>query len=193
MIRINLLPYRTERRQKQILQHIGILLGVILITSVILFGVDMYKTSELTTLEDEFSGLKAQNNILKKKIGKIRNLDKLRADVERKLELVDKLQAGRFYTLATLNELAEVIPENVWLTTIKDSGEALAVSGLGESNKAVANFMRALDQSPFFSNINLTTIARTEAGNIPIRKFSLTMKRVEKKKEENVASKGAGA
>lgn len=193
MIRINLLPYRAERRQRQILQHIAMLFGMILVVSTFLFFVDLYKTAELTTLEDEFSSLTAQNNVLKKKIGKIRNLDKLRADVERKLELVDKLQEGRFHSLMTLNELAEVIPENVWLTSIKDSAGELAISGLGESNKAVANFMRALDQSPFFANISLKTIARTQAGNVPVRKFSLTMKRVEVKKEESVANKGSEA
>jgi type IV pilus assembly protein PilN len=193
MIRINLLPYRAERRQSQILQHIAVLLGMLLVTSTVLFFVDVYKTSELTTLEDEYSGLKAQNNILKKKIGKIRNLDKLRADVERKLELVDKLQEGRFHSLVTLNKLSEVIPENVWLTSIKDSGGVLAISGLGESNKAVANFMRALDQSPFFTGISLKTITLISAGKVPVRQFSLTMTRIDVKKEESVASKGGEA
>ncbi|MES0371052.1 MAG: PilN domain-containing protein [Mariprofundaceae bacterium] len=193
MIRINLLPYRTERRQSQILQHIAILMGMILSISTVLFFVDLYKTSELTTLEDEFSSLKAQNDVLKKKIGKIRNLDKLRADVERKLALVDKLQEGRFNSLVSLNGLAEVIPENVWLTSITDSAGALAISGLGESNKAVANFMRALDQSPLFANINLKTIARTQAGNVPVRQFSLTLNRIIEQKEESAANKGSGA
>ncbi len=191
MIRINLLPYRAQRRQNQIIQHLVILLGLIAITASILFFVDVYKTSELTALEDEFSSLKAQNDVLKKKIGKIRNLDKLRADVERKLALVDKLQEGRFHSLVTLNGLAEVIPENVWLTSIADTGESLAISGLGESNKAVANFMRALDQSPFFANVSLKTITRTQAGNVPIRQFSLTMSRVEEEKVESTKGEGA--
>jgi len=191
MIRINLLPYRAQRRQNQIIQHLVILLGLIAITASMLFFVDVYKTSELTALEDEFSSLKAQNDVLKKKIGKIRNLDKLRADVERKLALVDKLQEGRFHSLVTLNGLAEVIPENVWLTSIADTGESLAISGLGESNKAVANFMRALDQSPFFANVSLKTITRTQAGNVPIRQFSLTMSRVEEEKVESTKGEGA--
>ncbi len=189
MIRINLLPYRAERRKKQILQHLAVLLGLILMTSAVLFSVDLYKTSELTTLEDEFGSLKSQNDILKKKIGKIRNLDKLRADVERKLELVDRLQEGRFYSLVTLNELANVIPENVWLTEISDNAGAIRLSGLGESNKAVANFMRALDQSEYFTNIGLKTIERTTVGDVPVRQFNLTMKRVTARdgKEEKTA------
>jgi type IV pilus assembly protein PilN len=192
MIRINLLPYRVQRRQNLILKHLGVLLAVIFITGITVVTVDLYKTSELTALEDTFSELVLQNNVLKKKIGKIRDLDKLRADVERKLELVDTLQQGRFHSLISLNELASVIPENVWVTAISDNGGVLAVNGLGESNKAVANFMRALDQSPFFSHISLKTIARTKAGNVPVRSFALTMSREEKKAEVNT-KKGEGA
>lgn len=185
MIRINLLPYRTQRRQRQILQHIAVLFGVLLVTGLSLFLVDLYKTSELTSLQNELSNIRAQNAVLMKQIGKIRDLDKLRADVERKLELVDKLQKGRFHSLVTLNELALVIPENVWLTDISEKESLLSISGLGESNKAIANFMRSLDQSSILSNVSLKTITRTEIGNVPVRSFSLTMQRVEEKKEQD--------
>jgi len=178
MIRINLLPYRTERRQTQILQHIAALLIVVSIAGFGIFVADLFKTSELEALEDEFSELKSQNDILRIKIGKIRNLDKLRVDVEKKLALVDQLQEGRFYSLLTLSGLAGLIPENVWLSNIKDSNGNLSLAGMGESNKAVANFMRALDESGKFVNVRLKTITRSNSGNIPIRKFSLTMSRV---------------
>ena len=178
MIRINLLPYRSKRRQSQILQHIAALLIVVSISGFGIFVVVFIKKSELTALEDEFSDLKAQNDVLRIKIGKIKDLDNLRADVERKLALVDQLQEGRFYSLVTLSGLADLIPENVWLNNIRDANGSLSISGMGESNKAVANFMRALDESGKFSNISLKTIARSNSGNVPIRTFSLTLSRV---------------
>ena len=178
MIRINLLPYRAARRQNQILQHIAAFLVVVSVAAAGIFIVDLFKTSELTALEDEFSEIKAQNDILRIKIGKIKDLDKLREDVERKLELVDQLQQGRFYSLLTLSGLADLIPENVWLSEIKDSNGKLSIRGMGESNKAVANFMRALDESGQFSDIRLQTITRNNAGNVPVRSFSLSLTRV---------------
>lgn len=178
MIRINLLPYRTERRQNQILQHLAALLIVVLVAGLGIFVVDLVKTSELTALEDEFSELKAQNDILRIKIGKIKDLDKLRADVERKLALVDQLQEGRFYSLLTFSGLAKLIPENVWLSSISEASGNLTIAGMGESNKAVANFMRALDESSEFTNVRLQTITRSSSGNVPIRRFNLTLSRV---------------
>jgi len=190
MIRINLLPYRTQRRQTKILQHLVVTFGVILVSALLVFSADLIITSELTALEDRFSELKSQNATLQKRIGKIKDLDKLRADVERKLELVEELQQGRFHSLVTLNKLAAVIPENVWLKSIGDKDGRISLSGTGESNKAVANFMRALDQEAVFSNISLSKITRTNIGNIPVRSFSLTMNRVDEEIQEKAKESG---
>jgi len=159
------------------------------ITGLGAFAVDVFKTSELTALEDEFSELKSQNDVLRIKIGKIKDLDKLRTDVEKKLALVDQLQEGRFYSLLTLSGLADLIPENVWLSSIKDSDGKLSLAGMGESNKAVANFMRALDESKQFKNIRLRTITRNNVGNVPIRKFDLTLELVVESKTKTGGKK----
>jgi len=185
MIRINLLPYRPERRKQQILQHLGWLFGSIALVAALLVFVNMYGNGQLEGLQTEFGQLQAQNNVLKKKIGKIRNLDRLRVDVERKLALVDKLQQGRFESLNTMAELSKVIPENVWVTSISDSAGKLKITGLGESNKAVANFMRSLDQSPLFEDISLQVIVRKEADGVPVRSFTMTFSRL-----AEVASQG---
>ena len=190
MIRINLLPYRTQRRQTKILQHLVVALGVVFVAASLVFTADLIKASELTELEDTFSELKAQNVQLQKRIGKIKDLDKLRTDVERKLELVEELQKGRFFALVTLNKLATVIPENVWLQSIATKEGTITISGLGESNKAVANFMRALDKEAIFSNIALSKITRTQIGNIPVRSFSLTMNRVTEEVQKKAKESG---
>lgn len=190
MIRINLLPYRTQRRQLQILQHLGIAIGAIMVVLLLLTGTHTWKSTELSALEDEYRQLKQQNDTLKKKIGELANLDKLRADVKGKLNAVDELQKGRFYAFETLHALSKVIPSNVWLQSFADKGGALRLSGMGESNKAVANFMRELDGSPLFGNVRLLVIQRKTEGSIPIRLFNIDLTRLEPKPDE--PGKGGG-
>ncbi len=180
MIRINLLPYRNARRRQQIVQHLGIAFGAIALTGLIAMGLHWSASSQLADLQETYTELKAQNQMLQKKIGKIRNLEALRADVEKKLKLVDQLQEGRFRSLMTLHELARLIPENVWLTKIQDDGPLIKLKGLGESNKAIANFMRQLDASKLFSDVRLEVISRVNAGGVTVRSFSLTLARVDK-------------
>jgi type IV pilus assembly protein PilN len=192
MIRINLLPYRAERRQKQILQHLGAAIGALVLAVLISVTMHWMATSKLSDLQDEYGRLQAQNQALMKEIGKIKDLDKLRADVERKLKLVDQLQRGRFRELNTFVELAKVIPENVWLTSVTDTGKEIKLTGLGESNNAVANFMRALDNSPIFSNVRLQVITRTQVGAIAVRQFDLVFDRVEPQEKASAAADGNG-
>jgi len=180
MIRINLLPYRVARRQRQILQHIAVTAGVIGLAVVLSVAAHVTNTMTLSSLKDQYHDLVQQNQILLKKIGKIKDLDKLREDVERKLKLVDTLQHGRFRSMETLVALSKAIPDNVWLTDVVDKGGEIQLTGLGESNKAVANFMRALDQSALFTNVRLQVISRQQVNGTPVRQFSLAMGRVEK-------------
>ena len=177
MIRINLLPYRNARRQAQILEHLAWFFGAVSIVTVLLILVNIYGNSELSDLKGEFTQLQAQNNELRKKIGKLKDLDNLRADVERKLALVDELQQGRFESLNVLAGLSNAIPENVWLTSMQDASGKLKLSGVAESNKAVANFMRALEQSEKFENIALKVSSRTSVGGVSVRTFDMTLNR----------------
>lgn len=196
MIRINLLPYRVARRRQQISQHVGNFFGVVILAAALSVGAHMIASMELADLNEEAARLIVENKELKKKVGKIEHLDALRADVERKLGIVDRLQEGRFHSLITLHEVAQLIPKNVWLTSIQDNAAEIVFEGLGESNKAVANFMRMLDQSPLFSNVRLKGISRVEVGNVPARKFTLNLSRVNEvanKDDKAVVVKGKGA
>jgi len=189
MIRINLLPYRKERRQQQIIQHLSYVVAMIVVVGLVVVGLDMYTGSVLSDLQTEKAQLQQQNAVLAKKIGKLKNLDKLRADVEAKLSLVDRLQEGRFETLNTLHEIAKVIPENVWFSSAVNSGGRLQYTGFAESNKAVATFMRALDQSKLFKNVALQVIQRQLINGMPVRSFKLTLDRVVIKKAKEKGKK----
>ena len=179
MIRINLLPYRPAKSQRQILQHLGVALGAVAAVVLISLAVQWVATSRLSDLKHQDESLRNQNQALMKEIGRIKDLDKLRADVERKLGLVDHLQRGRFRSLNTFVALSKVIPANVWLTSVKDMGQEIRLSGIGESNNAVANFMRALDASPLFDNIRLQ-----------VRRFNLVFNRIDA--SSRVASSAQG-
>ena len=196
MIRINLIPYRAAKRQQQIMQHLGVFAGVIVIAALLALAAHSTASMQLYDLKDETVRLQQQNAELKQKIGNIQNIDNLRADVQRKLDIIDRLQEGRFRSLKTFHEIAKIIPDNVWIKSIKDNGEKIELSGLGESNKAVANFMRKLDSSPLFSDIQLLVISRVLVDGLPVRKFGLNVTRVdenaEKNKDKPASSMGGG-
>jgi len=181
MIRINLIPYRVARQQQQTMQHVSIFLGVVVLASLLALAAHTFASLQLADLKEETITVQKQNEDLKSKIGTIANLANLRTDVERKLKIVDRLQEGRFRSLKTLHAISVVIPENVWLDKITDTGSSIELSGLGESNKAVASFMRKLDKSPLFTNVRLGEISRVMKSGLPVRRFSLKLTHVDEK------------
>ncbi len=178
MIRINLIPHRAEFRKKQIIEYITVFVSSILLVIGIIIVIDIWSTQELTDLQAEQALLKTKNAQLSKKIGELRNLDSLRKDVEGKLQIVDELQAGRFRSFNTLVAIANAIPQNIWLVSLKDNAGSISLTGLGESSKAVANFMRALETSIYFDDVNLTVDKEAEAEGVKVRQFSLTFHRL---------------
>ncbi len=187
MIRINLIPHRAEFRKKQIIEYITAFVSSILLVVGIIIVIDVWSTQELTDLQAKQALLKTQNAQLSKKIGELRNLDSLRKDVEGKLQIVDELQAGRFRSLNTLVAIAKAIPQNIWLVSLKDNSSNLSLTGLGESSKAVANFMRALQTSIYFDGVSLTVDKEAEAEGVKVRQFTLTFHRLTLAEQEAIA------
>jgi len=180
LIKVNLLPYREQRWRLQLLKIVAVVLAVLLLVVVLITMVHLTTSSHLDGLIADKKALMQENQRLKRKIGKIRNIDKLREDVEGKLAVVDQLQAGRFLSLRALLAMSKAIPENVWLRSINNGGKKISIRGQGESNNAVAELMRQLDASPDFTNVNLDVISRSTVDGVKVRTFNLTMEQVDR-------------
>jgi len=178
MIRINLLPHRAEYRQKQILEYVVVFVVAVFIIIGLIVIVNTWASQDLTDLQEEKARLKAENIVLSKKIGELRNLDGLRKEVEAKLQIVDELQAGRFRSLKTLDAIVQAIPQNIWIENLNEQSNLLTLSGFGESSKAVANFMRALQLSSTFDDVSLVVDQEIEKTGVKVRSFSLSFRRL---------------
>lgn len=178
MIRINLLPYRIERRRGQILRYVLVALGALLVTLLLLLASYSWTSMRVDDAKNELANIQARNHALKVKIGELSKFQDVQAEVKQKLELVDRLQRDRFRSLISLQALSLAIPKNVWLTQVHDNGGSISLTGLGESNRAVSSFMRALEGRKEFSNVSLQVIRRQSVGGVTLRSFSLTMNRV---------------
>ncbi len=179
MIRINLLPHRDERRRNQIMQYILVALAALTVTILLLLSSFFWSSLHLGDVQDRLRNVQEENRVLKVKIGELSKFKEVQAEVQNKLDLVDTLQQGRFRSLESILGLSAAIPKNVWLTNVKDTGGKISISGLGESNRAVAAFMRALEKQKVFSGVNLQLIKRESRGGVILRSFSLSMRRVE--------------
>jgi type IV pilus assembly protein PilN len=162
VILINLLPHREERRRQRKRAFFAALaasavLG--LVVAGIWYAVLMHMTS----------AQQARNDFLKAEISRlelqIKDIAALRAEIEalkaRQLA-VEGLQTDRNIPVYLLDELVKQTPEGIYLTSVKQNGQAVLVTGMAQTNERVSEFLRnTLYNSPWLEKPELVEIKTT--------------------------------
>lgn len=158
MARINLLPWRIERR-KQRQREFYTMLGGAAIGGVLLTGLIWFHYN------GQISGQQERNAFLEQKIAEVKqqNEEIDRLDVQRdrllaRKAVIEELQAKRSQMVHLFDSLVRTIPDGVVLSGIKQEGDILTLSGRTQSNARVSTYMRNLENSGWMSNPELSII-----------------------------------
>ena len=117
-------------------------------------------------LQQLTSAQQARNDFLKAEIGRlevqIKDIAMLRAEIEAlkaRQKAVEGLQTDRNTPVYLLDELVKQTPEGVYLTSVKQSGNVVLVSGMAQTNERVSEFLRnTLYNSPWLERPELVEI-----------------------------------
>ena len=158
MARINLLPWRAERRKQRQRDFYG-MLGAAAVGGVLLTGLIWFHYNS------QISGQHERNNFLNDRIAEVKkqNEEIDRLDVQRgrllaRKEVIEKLQAQRSQMVHLFDSLVRTIPDGVVLTDIKQEADKLTLTGRAQSNARVSTYMRNLEDSGWMSNPELSII-----------------------------------
>lgn len=176
MARINLLPWRAERRklrQKEFLVMVGL---SALAAAVLAFLIVGYFKAQISGQNDRNAYIRDQITEVDKKIKEIEELDKKKAKLLARKEVIEQLQANRSQMVHLFDSLVRTIPDGVTLTTIKQEGDMLTLIGRSQSNARVSTYMRNLEGSGWMTNPDLSVIeAKGENKGLPYE-FNLKVK-----------------
>jgi type IV pilus assembly protein PilN len=158
MAKINLLPWRAERRaqrQKEFYGMLGLAAAAgILLSFLIWFYYGQQISGQNTRnqfLEQEIVKVKAQNE-------EIKTLGKQKDRLLARKKVIEQLQANRSQMVHLFDSLVRTIPDGVALASIKQEGEILTLEGRAQSNARVSAYMRNLEGSGWMTNPDLSII-----------------------------------
>jgi type IV pilus assembly protein PilN len=168
MARINLLPWRAERR-KQRQKEFGVMLGFAALAGVVLwFLVNSYYNGQIEGQNERNAFLQEQIKQLDAQITEIEELDRQRARLLARKEVIEQLQANRSQMVHLFDSLVRTIPDGVVLTAIKQEGEKLTLEGRSQSNARVSTYMRNLEGSGWMTKPDLSIIeAKDGVAGLP--------------------------
>ncbi|HMX13050.1 MAG TPA: PilN domain-containing protein [Thauera aminoaromatica] len=173
MIRINLLPHRIAKRRQRRRQFYALAGSMVLLGALIGFGVHMVYTAHIEDQEARNAFLKEEIVRLDREIAEIRRLrEQIDAMLARK-QVIESLQGTRAETVHLFNELAQRLPDGVYLKSVKQTGRQVRVVGLAQSNARVSHFMRNVEASVFLEQPRLIEAKAVTQDNRRLSEFSL--------------------
>lgn len=158
MTRINLLPWREEarqRRRKEFAAAGGLALIFTLLLAVL---VHMQIEGRIGDQQARNQLLEGEIAQLNRQIKEIEDLEKIKADLLSRMEIIQQLQESRPEIVRLFDELVVAIPEGVYLTTLEQNGRAVVVEGRAQSNARVSAFMGNIEASQWIGSPRLLLI-----------------------------------
>lgn len=168
MARINLLPWRAERR-KQRQKESMIMLGLSAVAGVVLaFLIITFYNGQISGQNERNEFLQAEIKQLDKQIKEIEALDEKKAKLLARKDVIEKLQADRSLMVHLFDSLVRTIPDGVVLTSIKQDAKTLTLDGRSQSSARVSTYMRNLEGSGWMTKPDLSIIeARGNDKGLP--------------------------
>lgn len=174
MIRINLLPYRASKKKETATQQF-VVMGVVILAALAVIGVVYYLTLDnISTAKNDIKRSEEELASLKKKVGEIDKLKKLQADVQRKLDILNQLRKEKTGPATRLARISDIVPDKMWLTKYQENGLKVSISGLAYNEELIAEFMRNIQASAEFGDVELLVSEQQEISGVKLKKFELT-------------------
>lgn len=178
MIRINLLPAQKKKQKKQIkLPTVSgawpVAASVVYLAAIAAIG--FMQQRSIYVLNKKIEVAKEESQKLAPQLAKIKQLTQERQEVNKRLDIIRSLDRARYFRVKTMNDLSNQLPANVWLTDFEEnSPTTCTISGIAFTNFSIADYMRSLEESIIFQNVDLDVAERGEIDGHGVMKFTLT-------------------
>ena len=163
LIKINLLPYREEIKQRKRQQF------KILMLSSLLIGVGLSAiaylaiTNAISDQESRNAFLEAEITKLDNDLGEIKKLQQGKENFLAKKQKVEELQEKRSQAAYIIDSLNVVIPDNTYITSLDaENPTSYKITGRAISDNKIAMFMRSLPSTGIFTQPELLEIKKID-------------------------------
>ena len=176
MARINLLPWRAERRkqrEREFYMQLGVAFAAAL---VVLIGWSYWMGARIDNQTERNTYLQGEIKQLDDRIAKIKDLEKVRAGLLQRKQIIEQLQANRSQMVHLFDELVKTIPGSARLGSMKQSGDSMSLDGVAQSNSSVAEYMRNIEASPWMGHADLRKTENTHDDSRMPYSFGLDVK-----------------
>jgi type IV pilus assembly protein PilN len=199
VILINLLPHReiARKRRKELF---NVSLGLSVFVGGLVAGlVFLWFQAQISTQQDKNQLLQTEISKFDVQIKEIAGLEGEIAALLARQQAVENLQADRNMPVYLLAELVQQLPDGVYISSLRQEGQNVALQGVAQSNERVSELLRNLaNNSPWFSRPELVEIVAGSVSLTPrdvrrVSNFQIRVKLVRANEAQKKPAQGASA
>lgn len=173
MIRINLLP---SKRKKTLVLPPAIIYGMvavcIIIVAVIAFTI--YLNKQIAAKQADISTKEQKLIKLKAALEEVKNYERNNNEYREKNRVIEQLKKNQIVPLRLLDEVSEMLPKGVWLTSLDDKSGVVSIEGYAFSNSDLVTYVQNLKGSKYLADVMLVESRQAEIEDFSVYKFKLT-------------------
>jgi type IV pilus assembly protein PilN len=158
MPRINLLPHREQERKRRRREFGVWAAGAVVAGALVAGGAKIVYSTWIAEQNAKNTLLKKEIVKLDAEIADIQDLENRKQRLVARMEIIEKLQRKRPEIVHQFDELVHTVPDGIYLTSIKQSGNKLELKGIAQSSTRVSTFMRNIDTSTWMDNPQLQVV-----------------------------------
>jgi type IV pilus assembly protein PilN len=173
MIRVNLLPFK--ELQAEVSRRREIVIGSVVLGAValLLAAAYFYQTYTLSRLENELAGLRSEIEALNIKVKEVGDLQNRIKEFKGKHKIIEELNKKKSGPVLVMESLSSATPTSLWLTELRESGGGVTMNGLATDNQTIADFMKSLAASKYFTDVELVESTQGAGPNASLKRFSI--------------------
>lgn len=201
MILINLLPHREAARKRRKEMFQATMFASFLVGLLIAGGVYSWFQAMIEQQQQRNNFLAGEIKVLEGQIKEIATIEDEITALRARQKAVEDLQSDRNLPVHLLNELVKQLPDGVYITSLKQTDQIVAMQGMAQSNERVSEMLRNLaDNTPWISKPELVEIVAANVALTPrdqrrVASFNLRfrlMRTSEAQKAADAASAAGG-
>ena len=190
MAKINLLPWRDAQRQEKKKEFFTVLGGFCILGALCSFVWISSVNGAIDNQNSRNARLDSEIKALEQQVKEIQDLKKQKAELLRRMEVIQSLQGTRPIIVRYVDELARAVPDGVFFKSVERTNNLISINGVTESNERLASLMRKLESSPWFKDTSVINIGESNRYGEGWQEFRINTS-TDAPKEEQAAKGGA--
>jgi type IV pilus assembly protein PilN len=157
MIRINLLSVKREQAKKPrgalipAAHRVTVGASVILLATVLGIGWWFWILHQQSvSLDHQLAQAEKETLQLRGVLGQVQKFESRKAQLQQRVNLIEQLRSGQSASVHVLDKISRSLPDRLWLTELKQSGQDFTISGFGTSMTALSDFIANLESTNRF-------------------------------------------